>query len=691
MMDRGKIKERHLARAAYVYIRQSTTTQVENNLESQYRQYQQKGDMEALGFKDVVVIDEDMGISGSGLHNRPGFKKLLVEVGARNVGLIMGLEVPRLSRNGREWNTLLELCEVTDTLIGDQHGIYCPNDPNERLMLELKGSFGGQELRVIKDRMTAGLWNKARRGELFLNIPAGYSKTSDDKLEKDPDQRIQKIIESVFAKFFEVGSIRQTHLYFADRDIEFPVRKSGKFGKQWQWKVPRYSYLRCMLSNPIYAGIYVFGRRETTKELVDGKVELKIRKVKPDQWKIVLPDNHPGYITEKKYYQIQEKISKNRQGEGSGAALKGQALLARMMRCRRCGRSLSVHYSGKTGAVTRYDCAGIRKGEARTTPCIRFSGRGVDEAVTVQLLQAIGPLGIDAAIEAQTSLDHERGKQNINLELALEQAEFEAEFAYDQYDRVNPKNRLVADTLEEKWNSKLECVKQLQERLKEAPTLRPLSQEEIVELHQLAKDLPRLWNAQTTTSVMRKRIFRAAVEVVMADVDDERSQILLEVHWKGGAHTTIRLPKETHRGQSRTTKEVVKLIKQLSRQMPDRHIVALLNKLGYKTGAGNAWTDVRLRAARSRNNIDKYNPKKDGAYFTLKETAQKLGITTRQVKLLIDREVLQGNQVTAYAPWAIKSEQMDSPCLKQVVNSLIKGPNRAANFPQTLNQPTLFE
>lgn len=690
MTDRGKIKETHLARAAYVYIRQSTTTQLENNLESQRRQYQQEKDMLALGFKAVVVIDEDMGISGSGLHNRPGFKRLLAEVGARKIGLIMGLEVSRLSRNGREWNTLLELCEVTDTLIGDQHGIYCPTDANERLMLELKGSFGGQELRVLNDRMTAGLWNKAKRGELFFNIPAGYVKTTEDQLEKDPDQRIQNIIESVFAKFTEVGSIRQTYLYFCDRQIEIPVQSSGKFGKQWQWKVPGYSYLRCILSNPIYAGTYVFGRRKTTKELIDGKVVLKTRMLKPDQWKIVIPGNHPGYITEEEHQKIQEQIGKNRQGEASGAALRGQALLARMMRCGRCGRSLSVHYSGKNGAVTRYDCAGIRKGEARTSCCIRFSGRGVDEAVTVQLLEAIGPLGVEAAIEAQTSLDHEGNKQNVHLKLALQQAEFEAERAYRQYDQADPENRLVTATLEKKWNDKLECAQQLQERLDTAPTLRPLTQEEIVELHQLAQDLPLLWNVQTTTAVMRKRILRAAVEVVMADVDDENNRIVLEIHWKGGAHTTIRLAKESCRGKSCTAQEVVELIKQLSRQMPDRHIVALLNKLGYKTAADNAWTDGRLRATRSRHKIGQYNPKVDGVYLTLKQTARRLQITTRQVKLLIDREVLQGHQITAYAPWAIKNDQMDSPCLKEVVYSLKKGPNRPGNCPRTLDQLTLF-
>ena len=690
MTDQGKIKERHLARAAYVYIRQSTTTQLENNLESQRRQYQQKEDMDALGFKDVVVIDEDMGISGSGFSNRPGFKRLLADVGAGRIGLIMGLEVSRLSRNGREWNTLLELCEVTDTLIGDQHSIYCPNDPNERLMLELKGSFGGQELRVLNDRMTAGLWNKAKRGELFVNIPVGYVKTTDDQLEKDPDQRIREIIESVFAKFSEVGSIRQTYLYFSDRQIDCPVQISGKFGKQWQWKIPAYSYLRSMLSNPLYAGMYVFGRRETRKELIDGKVVLKTRMLKPDQWKIVIPGNHPGYITEEQYLKNRAQIGKNRQGEASGAALRGQALLARMMRCCRCGRSLSVHYSGKSGAVIRYECAGIRKGEARTTCCIRFSGRGVDEAVTVQLLEAIGPLGVEAAIEAQTSLDHEGNQQNVHLELALQQAKFEAERAYRQYDQVDPGNRLVAATLEKKWDDKLECTKKLQERLNTAPTLRPLTQEEIAELHQLAKDLPLLWNAQTTTPVMRKRIFRAAVEVVMADVDEDQNQILLEIHWKGGAHTTIRLPKESQRGRSRTAKEVVELIKQLSRQMPDRHIVALLNKLGYKTTADNAWTDGRLRATRSRYKIRRYNPKVDGVYLTLKQTARRLEITTRQVKLLIDREVLQGRQITAYAPWAIKSEQMDSPCLKKVLNSLKKGPSRARNRPQTLDQSTLF-
>jgi len=637
MTDQGKIKETHLARAAYVYIRQSTTTQLENNLESQHRQYQQKEDMDGLGFKDVVVIDEDMGISGSGFYHRAGYEKLLEEVIAGRIGLIMGLEVSRLSRNGREWNTLLEVCEVTDTLIGDQHSIYSPSDPNERLMLELKGSLGGQELRMLKDRMTAGLWNKAKRGELFLNIPAGYVKTTDGKLEKDPNQRIQKIIESVFAKFAEVGSVRQTYLYFCDRSIEFPVLAKEKFGKKWQWKVPVHSYVRNMLNNPIYAGIYVYGRRETTKGLIDGKVVLKTRLLKPDQWKIVIPDNHPGYITEEVYWKNQAQIGKNRQGEASGAALKGQALLARMMRCRRCGRSLSVHYSGKNGAVTRYDCAGIRKGEARTSVCIRFSGRGVDEAVTVQLLEAIGPLGVEAAIEAQTSLENEGNKQNLHLKLALQQAEIAAARAYRQYDEVDPENRLVASTLEKKWNDKLEHTKQLQERLNAAPTLRPLNQEEIAELHLLARDLPLLWNAQTTTPVMRKRILRAAVEVIIADVDKDKSQILLEVHWKGGAHTTIRLPKESRRGRSRSAQEVIKLIKQLSRQMPDRHIVALLNKLGYKTAADNAWTDGRLRAARSRNKIRKYDPKVDGIYLTLKQTAQRLEVTTRQVKLLIDQ------------------------------------------------------
>ena len=690
MTGHWRIKETHLTRAAYVYIRQSSTSQVENNLESQRRQYQQEEQVRDMGFKDVVVVDEDMGISGSGFYHRAGFEKLLAQVVDRRIGLIMGLEVSRLARNGREWHRLLEFCEITDTLIGDQHCIYSPNDPNERLMLELKGSLGEQELSMLKTRMTAGLLNKAKRGELFMNVPAGYVKTTDDKLEKDPDQRIQKIVESVFAKFSEVGSIRQTYLYFSNHQIDFPVQCTGKFGKRWEWKVPNYSYLRCLLNNPIYAGIYVFGRRETTKELIDGKVVLKTRVIKPDKWKIVIPDNHPGYITQDEYKKNQQQIGRNRQGEASGAALKGRALLARMIRCCRCGRSLSVHYSGKSGAVTRYECVGIRDREARTARCIRFSGRGVDEAVTVQLLEAIGPLGVEAAIEAQTTIDREGNKQNAYLQLALESAEFEAERAYHQYDKTDPANRLVAATLEKKWNDKLECAKQLQERLDTAPTVHPLTQEEIIELHQLAQDLPRLWNAKTTTPEMRKRIFRAAVEGVMADVDEDKSQILLEIHWKGGAHTSIRLPKETRRGKSRTANEILGLIKQLARQMPDRPIVGLLNRLGYKTAADNAWTDGRLRAVRSRNKIRQYNPKLDGIYLTLKQVAQRLEITTRQVKLLIDREILQGQQITTYAPWAIKSDQMDSPCLKKEVYLMKEGPNQGGNLPQTLNQPTLF-
>ena len=462
-----KITPEHLAREAVVYVRQSTAIQVANNLESQRRQYGLADRARQLGWADVEVIDEDLGRSGAGAR-RPGFEKLLAAICEGRVGAVLSLEASRLARNGRDWHTLLEFCGLVGTLIVDEDGVYNPASPNDRLLLGMKGTMSEMELSLLRQRSLEALRQKARRGELFFTVAVGYRKARHDRIEIDPDLRVREAIALVFRKFGECRSVRQVHLWLRQEEIRLPAVEQGPAEPRIVWKLPVYNTVLHLLTNPIYAGAYAFGRTCSRVSVRDGRkrVVRGYRRAQGD-WEVLLPDHHAGYISWEEFERNQRLIADNANSKGlmaRGSVRRGDALLAGLLRCGHCGRRLHVSYSGTAGYCVRYHCRGAHLNHG-TERCIAFGGLRVDAAVSAELLRVLAPLGIEAALHAIDARSADNSEVHRQAELALTQARYEAGLARRQYDAVDPDNRLVASELERRWNDRLVEVHRLEEQL----------------------------------------------------------------------------------------------------------------------------------------------------------------------------------------------------------------------------------
>ena len=419
-----RITPEHLGRGAFVYVRQSTPDQVLNNHESRRRQYALVDRARALGWSMVEVIDDDLGRSGSGIA-RPGFEKLLAAICEGRVGGVVSIEASRLARNGRDWHTLLEFCGLVGTVIVDEDGVYDPRHPNDRLLLGMKGTMSEMELSLFRQRSLEALKQKARRGELFLTVAVGYLKAPNDRIEKDPDRRVQEAIALVFSKFDELQTVRQVHLWMRQKRLPLPAVSYGDGGRQITWKLPVYNTLHHMLTNPVYAGAYVFGRTGSRTTIEAGRKRI-VRGFRKERaaWEVLILDHHEGYIGWTDFERNQRLISDNANGKSfmsRGSVRRGQALLAGLLRCGHCGRKLHVAYSGADGDVGRYHCRGgyLNHGGDR---CISFGGMRIDRAVGAEVIERLQPLGIQAALDALDERQAEDAEKRRQIELALEQA-----------------------------------------------------------------------------------------------------------------------------------------------------------------------------------------------------------------------------------------------------------------------------
>lgn len=685
-----KLTPDHLGRGAYVYIRQSSADQLLHNHESRRRQYALADRARTLGFADVVVIDDDLGRSGGGI-SRPGFERLLAVICEGKVGAVLAIEASRLARNGRDWHTLIEFCGLVGTLIIDEDGIYEPRHPNDRLLLGMKGTMSELELSILRQRSLEALKQKARRGELFLTVAIGYVKVRHNRIDKDPDQRIQSALGLVFRKFAEVQSIRQVHLWLRQERIDLPaVNYSVEHGRSIVWKPPVYNTVHHILTNPIYGGAYVFGRTGSRTTLENGRkrVVRGFRKAR-DEWEVLLLDHHDGYLSWTEYERNQRLIADNANGTSfmaRGAVRRGEMLLAGMLRCGHCGRKLHVAYSGTKGDVGRYHCRGALLNHG-TEPCISFGSLRVDQAVSAEIIRLLQPLGIEAAIQAIETQRNDAGEQHRQTAMALEQARFEAAHAQRQYDAVDPDNRLVAGELERRWNDALGQVRDLEEQLDKLAKRQPteLSDDERQALMRLGTDLEVAWNHPGATTVTRKRIVRTVLSEIVAKVED--GQIHLVLHWQGGDHTELRV-KKNRTGQHRWALdgETKALIQGLARMMPDRAIAALLNRAGRRTGRQNSWTQSRVTSFRSSHGIAVY---RDGecaerGEMTLKEAAALLEISPMSVLRLIQTGTLPAEQLCKGAPWVIKRVDVETREVIQAATAKRRRP-----LPEDPNQKVL--
>jgi DNA invertase Pin-like site-specific DNA recombinase len=657
-----KITADHLARGAFVYIRQSTPDQLVHNQESQRRQYGLADRAKQLGWAAVEIIDDDLGRSGGGIA-RPGFERLLAAICEARVGAVFAVEASRLARNGRDWHTLIEFCGLVGTVIVDEDGIYDPRHSNDRLLLGMKGTMSELELSLFRQRSQEALKQKARRGALFLGVAAGYVKTGRDRIEKDPDQQVQGALRIVFAKFAELQSVRQVHVWLREEGIALPTAcHSTAEGRSVVWRLPLYNTVHNILTNPVYAGAYAFGRTMSKVSIEEGRKRVRRGVRRPlAEWDVLLKDQHEGYISWAEFERNQQVIANNATGKGSaaarGAVRRGELLLAGLLRCGHCGRKMYVAYGGKAG---RYLCEGALVNHG-TERCISFGGMRVDDAVGTEVLRVLKPLGIEAAIKALDAQAGETSAAKRQLELALQRARFEAAHARRQYDAVDPANRLVAGELERRWNEALQVVHRIESEIAalEARKPVPLGEVERQQLMQLGTDLALAWSHPAATSATRKRILRTALSEIVVRVEAENIEMIL--HWQGGDHTALKA-KKNGVGKHRWTipEDTLSLVRELARLMPDRQIARLLNRAGKPTGRGNGWTQARVCSFRSHHRIavHRENEWAERGEITLEAAAQIMDVSVMTALRMLRHGIIKGRQVCRGAPWVTKAEDV---------------------------------
>ncbi len=689
-----KLTVERLRRRAIVYVRQSSPDQVIHHQESQRRQYGLIDRAHELGFKDVTTIDDDLGRSGSGLVERPGFQRLVADVCTGEIGAVFCIEASRLARNGRDWHHLIELCGMVGAVVVDPDGVYDPNIVNDRLLLGLKGTMSEFELNLLRQRSREAIQQKASRGELQFLLPVGLCWSPSGKMEKDPDQRVQQAIQLVFSKMIELGSVRQVLVWFRQQNICLPSLLRDQGESTMAWRLPVYRSVWAILTNPLYAGAYAFGRREVRTKIVDGRARKSKGHLKPrPTWTVLIQDHHPGYINWEQYERNQAMMAINTHMKSDGKAKAGRggrSLLSGILRCRRCGCMLHVSYTGNGSAVPRYDCNDVhlRQGGQR---CLSFGGLWVDEAVANEVFRAIGGNAVEAALAAAEQMEQQRQELRKSLTLELEQARYEARLAARRYEAVDPEQRLVAAELEARWNSALQKTREMENRLQNfdlgMSNVKLPSKELLVSL---AQDLPGIWNSPTTDMRLKQRIVRILIEEVVADVDEKNREIILLIHWAGGRHSELRV-KKREMGQHRwcTSLEAIEVVRQMAGKFTDELIAATLNRLGLRTGNGNTWNKPRVYSLRQYQKFPSFDPNHSLSAVSLKEAAERLHVSPASVRRMIAEKKLPASQVVESAPWEIPAEALDSEVIRQAVTAIKK----RVTSPQTQHldgQMTMF-
>jgi DNA invertase Pin-like site-specific DNA recombinase len=643
-----KVKATHLKRNAYLYIRQSTLRQVFENRESTKRQYDLRQRAIALGWPEdrLIVIDNDLGQSGASAADREGFQRLVTEVSLGRAGIVLGLEVSRLARNNTDWHRLLEICALTDTLILDEDGIYYPSHFNDRLVLGLKGTMSEAELHVLRARLQGGIHNKARRGELMIKPPIGLLYNSEGVLVLDPDKQVQQSLRLLFETFRRTGSATATVKTFRKQGLLFPRRVSGGPQKgDLVWGALGHCQVLRILHNPRYAGAYVFGRHHSRKT-VDGRSRIVL--VPREEWETLIPEAHAGYLSWEHYEQNQKRLHESAQAMGSdrrkSPAREGPALLQGLIICGRCGDRMTVRYHVRHGRLCpEYLCQ--REGIEHAQPvCQQVPGSGIDEAIGALLMEAVSPVALEVALSVQQELQS-RLEEADSLRLKqVERAQYEADLARCRYMRVDPQHRLVADSLEAEWNSKLRALAETQQERERhrQQDRQALSDQQRAAILALAADFPRLWRDPNTPDRERKRMTRLLLEDVTLLRADT---IVLQIRFKGGATRTLTVPIPLNAWQQRATStEVVKEIDRLLEDNTDGQIAAILNEHGIRSGEGKRFSrTIVARIRRDYSLTSRYDRLRAAGMLTVREMAVVLGVTPDCVKIWNRHGLLHGH------------------------------------------------
>jgi excisionase family DNA binding protein len=661
MSSHQKITERHRQRRAVVYVRQSTLVQVERNTESAQRQYALRDRAIDLGWPaaSVVVVDEDTGRSGASTDGRLGFKELVAEVGLGHVGLILALEVSRFARSSADWHQLIDLCALTGTLIADSDGIYSPADFNDRLLLGLKGTMSEAELHLIRARLDGGLRSKAQRGELRMHLAVGFDRDEDGRIVLSADEQVRHAIERVFELWRRLGTARQIVGELLAEGQKLPRRRVGE--RRVRWANANYAAVHDFLTNPSYAGAFVFGRTRQEKRLdAAGEVKVTTLDVPIEEWSVCLPEHHPGYVSWEEYLATRRRLRSNvrPRGEGGGAAREGAALLQGLLRCGRCGRKMQVAYSGRDGRRVRYACVRGHIFHGTENTCQTLGGGRLDKAIAAMFLEAVTPAGVAATTGAIAELEDQHQARMAGQRLALERATFEAGRAQRQFDACEPENRLVARTLERKLEEALTDVEREQRALAALEHARPapLTDVERRGLARLARELPKLWAAESTTDRDRKELLRTLVSEIVVTVRRPENIADVEVFWEGGARSELSVQLIRRGGESlRTDEDTIELIARLAVHHPDRQIAAVLNRQGRRTGTGLPFTESRVKHVRQKNAIRAAAaPDANANTVTVEHAADELGVSTATIHRWLREGLLPAEQTTPGAPWRIR-------------------------------------
>jgi DNA invertase Pin-like site-specific DNA recombinase/uncharacterized protein YndB with AHSA1/START domain len=679
MTDPSKIKTSHLQRTACIYIRQSTPGQVEHNRESTARQYALADRAGQLGWpkQQVVVIDEDLGLSGSTTDKRSGFARLASEVALAHVGIVLGLEVSRLARNNADWYRLLELCGVTDTLIGDNDGIYHPALFNDRLLLGLKGTMSEAELHIIRARLDGGIRNKAARGELRRGLPVGFVwGERNGEVLFHPDAAVTAAIRTVFERFAEFGSARRVWLWFRSEGLSFPLQTTpaGMPGPI-RWVAPTYHALHQILTNPVYAGAYTYGKTRYERYVDEqGVVRKRARHLPMDQWSVLIRDHHPGFIDWAAFEANQARLDSNTKPQphqAGGAVREGSALLQGIVTCGHCGRRLHVHYRGRNSAPG-YHCAGKDLVNGRGVYCLNVGGTVIERAVADAFLHAITPAAIEAmqlSIE-QLQANHDAALSQWRLE--VERARYEAERAERRYRAVEPENRLVARGLESEWENRLRDLAAAEGELRRREQQRPstITPTQFQALQRLGSDIRQVWTATTTTDRDRKELLRTLLEEVILNLKRAEGRAHLTLRWRGGAFTTLDVPVPKFKPMGpHTDEDTLSLLKRLAPLYPDEVIAGILNRQQRKTATGERFTANQVGSLRRYRGIPRFQrpaTPPDGELVTIRKAAQILGMNTSTIHRWLADGFIAGEQVTPGAPWRIRiNDELRSRIVQQ--------------------------
>ncbi len=694
-MYQDRIQTWHLERTAMIYLRQSSLTQIKNNLEGAERQRRMYDHVQKLGWppSQIQMLGGDTGRSGSSLHGRDDYRIIVEAVMNQTAGLVAARELSRLARENQDWSQLVRLCRYTNVLLCDDKRVYDAADPQDRVQLGIQGAFYEFELAMIIDRMEECRRQKAERGELYEGFPPGYTCRHAHVQEKHPDARVQRAISEVFSQFDPLPSVYALHRHLMKEGFQLPLIVNSNDWRDVQWTTPSYDQLLGMLQNPSYAGIYVRGRKKVFTELdEEGNAVKRVRRVPREQWEFYIEDHHEPYISKSKWEANLQKIESNAHGKGSTHPRSpghGSSLLAGLLRCRRCGHRLHVSYS----KGMRYGCRGGKlQRDSEPQRCYSFSGSRVDRYVSDQLLSVVRPAGIEAAELAAQQMAEGRARSRQMIVDQLEACREAESRAAREYKATDQTYLTVRSKLAAEWDAALQALHAQQHRLEEFDSQTPThaTDMERQQLLTLGADLERIWFAAETDMVLKKQIVRTLIEEIMVDVDEDDDEIVLWIHWSGGHHTELRVPRLGPRRRMAETnlKEVIATLRKV---MSDESMSCVLNREGITTLQGKSWTKARVSSFRRQHKIPAYSfdEKRSTGWLTQAEAATRLKISPMSVSRMVHEGILPAEQSRAGLPSVIHEPNLHRSEVQTAVHQLKNQKQRP--LPADPNQLSLFK